>query len=66
MIGDDIENDIGGAQRAGLRAILVCTGKHQAGSPLLAHIRPGAILPSIAALPAWLEEQRSSPPMEQH
>lgn len=27
MVGDDIENDVGGAQQAGLRGILVCTGR---------------------------------------
>lgn len=55
MVGDDIEHDIGGAQRAGLRGVLVCTGKHRADSPLLARIQPDAILPSIAELPGWLE-----------
>src|SRR6266571_7581305 len=45
MVGDDIENDIGGAQRAGLRAVLVCTGKHNASSPQLERIKPDAILP---------------------
>src|SRR5438445_10430484 len=42
MVGDDIENDVGGAQRAGLRGVLVCTGKHRADSPLLAKVRPDA------------------------
>jgi len=56
MVGDDIENDIGGAQQAGLRSVLVCTGKHNAQSPLLEQIHPDAILPSIANLPKWLEE----------
>jgi len=55
MVGDDIENDIGGAQRAGLQGALVCTGKHNAQSPLLALIRPDVILPSITDLPGWLE-----------
>jgi HAD superfamily hydrolase (TIGR01458 family) len=55
MVGDDIENDIGGAQQAGLLGALVCTGKHNAQSPLLAHIHPDVILPSIADLPGWLE-----------
>ncbi len=54
MIGDDIENDVGGAQRAGLLGVLVCTGKHNEHSPLLASIHPDAILPSIAELPQWL------------
>src|SRR5437764_9470528 len=40
MVGDDIENDIGGAQQAGLRGILVCTGKHGANSPLLEKVQP--------------------------
>lgn len=55
MAGDDLENDVQASQEAGLRGILVCTGKHGADSPLLARVRPDAILPSIADLPAWLE-----------
>src|SRR6266852_942783 len=55
MVGDDIENDIGGALRAGLHGVLVCTGKHNAQSPLLARIHPDAILHSVADLPGWLE-----------
>ena len=55
MIGDDLENDVRGAQQAGLRAALVCTGKHGADSPLLAHIHPDVILPSLMDLPNWLE-----------
>lgn len=55
MIGDDIENDIGGAQKAGMRALLVCTGKHNADSPLLKRIQPNAILPSIKDVPEWLK-----------
>ncbi len=55
MVGDDLENDVAGAQRAGLRGILVCTGKHGADSPLLAQIHPDVVLPSIADLPRWLQ-----------
>lgn len=55
MVGDDIENDVGGAQRAGLRGILVYTGKHRADSPLLESVHPDAMLPSIAELPRWIE-----------
>jgi len=54
MVGDDLENDVRGAQQAGLRGIVVCTGKHHADSPLLERIHPDAILPSIADLPQWL------------
>ncbi len=57
MVGDDIENDIGGAQKAGLRGILVSTGKHNASSPLLARVQPTTILASIADLPQWLDSQ---------
>jgi len=55
MVGDDIENDIGGAQQAGLRGVLVCTGKHTASSPQLERIKPDAILPSIVDVPGWLD-----------
>src|SRR5438874_1463165 len=55
MVGDDLENDVGGAQRAGLRGVLVCTGKHGPASPLLEEVRPDVILPSIVDLPRWLE-----------
>lgn len=57
MVGDDIDNDIGGAQKAGIRGVLVSTGKHNAHSPQLQQIRPEAILPSIADLPQWLESK---------
>ena len=55
MVGDDIENDIGGALSAGLHGVLVCSGKHNSQSPLLEKIHPDAILPSVADLPGWLE-----------
>lgn len=57
MVGDDLENDVQASQQAGLRGLLVTTGKHSTDSPLLQHIYPDAILPSIADLPAWLENQ---------
>lgn len=54
MVGDDLQNDIQGAQQAGMRGIFVTTGKHQANSPLLASIRPDAVLASVADLPEYL------------
>lgn len=54
MVGDDILNDVEGAQNAGLRGLLVTTGKSAADSPLLEHVHPTAILSSIADLPGWL------------
>lgn len=59
MIGDDSEHDVGAAQRAGLRGILVRTGKYQTDAPLPAHIHPDAILSSIADVPEWLEAARA-------
>lgn len=55
MVGDDIENDIRAAQQAGMRAVLVTTGKHKDDSPLLQHVKPDAILASIAELPSYLQ-----------
>lgn len=52
MVGDDIRGDVGGAQRAGLQAVLVRTGKFTAAD-LDCDIRPDAVLDSIADLPAW-------------
>ncbi len=55
MVGDDILNDVDGAQKAGLRGVFVTSGKYGADSPLLKEVHPAAILPSIAALPGWLK-----------
>ncbi len=52
MIGDDIRGDIGGAQSAGIRGLLVRTGKFQA-SDLEGDIEPVAVLGSVADLPGW-------------
>ena len=52
MIGDDIRGDIEGAQQAGLRAILVGSGKFQPGDLDLG-ITPDAFLDTVAALPDW-------------
>ncbi len=60
MVGDDIENDIGGSQQIGIQGVFVCSGKHQMNSPLLKHIRPTAILESVAQLPEWLLSQSST------
>ena len=50
MIGDDIEVDVGGAQRAGLMGALVKTGKFRPSD--LAHaVKPDVILESVAGLP---------------
>jgi phospholysine phosphohistidine inorganic pyrophosphate phosphatase len=56
MVGDDIVGDVKGAQAAGLRGILVRTGKFRA-EDLEGEIRPHAVLDSIAALARWWEPQ---------
>jgi ribonucleotide monophosphatase NagD (HAD superfamily) len=52
LIGDDIVGDVQGAQRVGVRGILVRTGKFRA-SDLAGEVRPDAVLDSIADFPAW-------------
>lgn len=55
MIGDDLESDIGGAQAAGLTALLVRTGKFRPGVLAASRVAPDRVLDSIADLPALLE-----------
>jgi HAD superfamily hydrolase (TIGR01458 family) len=50
MIGDDIETDVGGAQRAGIRGILVKTGKYREDVTARSEVQPHAVLDSIADL----------------
>jgi HAD superfamily hydrolase (TIGR01458 family) len=52
MIGDDIAVDVAGAQQAGLRGILVRTGKFRPAD-LAGDTRPDGVLGSIAELPGW-------------
>jgi phospholysine phosphohistidine inorganic pyrophosphate phosphatase len=56
MIGDSIETDVSGAQQAGLKGILLRTGKFRQ-EDLTGEIRPDAVLDSIRDLPAWWEKQ---------
>src|SRR5207247_6470655 len=53
MVGDDIEADIEGAQGAGLKAILVKTGKFQEEVQKVG-IPPDALIESIADLPVLM------------
>jgi ribonucleotide monophosphatase NagD (HAD superfamily) len=54
MIGDDIRGDIDGAQQAGLKAVLVRTGKFR-DSDLELGIQPDAVLDSVVELPEWYQ-----------
>ena len=54
MVGDDLINDIEGAQNAGYHAVLVQTGKYRKGLVDQSQIKPDGIISSIAALPNYL------------
>ncbi len=54
MIGDDIESDVDGALGAGLRGVLVRTGKYRRDFVAASGIEPTATVDSIAAVPALL------------
>lgn len=50
LIGDDLADDIGGAQAAGIPGILVRTGKYRAGDEAHPDIRPAAVVDDFAAV----------------
>ena len=54
MVGDDIESDILGAQRAGIRAVLVRTGKYRRAFVEASGIEPDWVIDSVAQLPEVL------------
>jgi HAD superfamily hydrolase (TIGR01458 family) len=54
MVGDDMVNDIVGAQAAGLTGILVRTGKYRDGDEGSSEGRPEHVLASLAEVPAFL------------
>jgi HAD superfamily hydrolase (TIGR01458 family) len=55
MVGDDVEGDIRGAQRHGMKTVLVRTGKFRPDEVEDSGILPDGILSSLAQLPDWLE-----------
>jgi HAD superfamily hydrolase (TIGR01458 family) len=55
MVGDDVEADVGGAKRLGLRGVLVRTGKFREEWLARSGVEPDGILDSIADLPQWIE-----------
>jgi HAD superfamily hydrolase (TIGR01458 family) len=55
MVGDDWESDVVGAQRCGLKTVLVRTGKFRPDAVERSGVTADAILSSIADLPRWLE-----------
>ncbi len=58
MIGDDIRTDVGGAQAAGLRGVLVKTGKYREDVVRRSGITPDLVIGSLADLPQHLSRGR--------
>jgi HAD superfamily hydrolase (TIGR01458 family) len=56
IVGDDLESDVAGGQQAGLRTVLVRTGKFRKDELARSRVRPDALLDSLADLPAFLGE----------
>jgi HAD superfamily hydrolase (TIGR01458 family) len=54
VVGDDVDSDIGGAQAAGMRGLLVQTGKYRADFVARSETTPDGVIASIAELPGWL------------
>jgi len=50
MVGDDVESDVGGAQGAGIRGVLVQTGKYNEDAVARSSVEPFAVISSIAEL----------------
>jgi ribonucleotide monophosphatase NagD (HAD superfamily) len=55
MVGDDLEGDFVGAQKHGMRTVLVRTGKFRPDEVERSPAQPDGIISSIAQLPEWLE-----------
>jgi HAD superfamily hydrolase (TIGR01458 family) len=56
MVGDDIDADIGGGSAAGLRTVLVRTGKFREETLAASEAKPDAVIDSVADLPAFLQD----------
>jgi HAD superfamily hydrolase (TIGR01458 family) len=56
MVGDDLDGDVVGAQRQGMRTVLVRTGKFRPDDLEHTGVVPDGIVSSIAQLPDWLEQ----------
>ena len=50
LVGDDLLDDIGGAQGAGIRGFLVRTGKFRPGDEAHPLVRPDGVFDDLAAL----------------
>jgi HAD superfamily hydrolase (TIGR01458 family) len=57
MIGDDIETDVGGAQSAGIRGVLVKTGTYREDTIARSTVRPVAVLDSVPDVQRWFRDK---------
>lgn len=57
MVGDDVMADVMGALRAGIRGILVQTGKYQAGDEDRIQGKEAVMVPDVVAAVDWILEQ---------
>jgi HAD superfamily hydrolase (TIGR01458 family) len=57
IVGDDLESDVAGGHQAGLRTVLLRTGKFREDELATAPVAPDVVLDSLAELPAWLENE---------
>lgn len=55
MVGDDLETDIVGAHKHGMKTLLVRTGKFRPDEVERSQVQPDGIVSSIAQVPDWLE-----------
>lgn len=56
LIGDDIDSDVGGAQNAGIKAILVKTGKYREAYTQASNVKPDMILSDVSGLLRYLND----------
>ncbi len=56
MVGDDLEADVGGALAAGLRGVLVRTGKYRSETFESSSVTPTEIIDSVADVPALIRK----------
>jgi len=57
MVGDDLDQDVGGAKVFGMRTVLVRTGKFRPEHLEHSEIVPDMVMSSIAHFPDWLEKE---------
>jgi len=60
MIGDDVEADVGGAIAAGLKGVLVRTGKYRPGDECELEFAPHCVAGSLNEAVEWILGQRQS------